>query len=208
MLLIAVRHGETEWNLQGREMGQLDSPLTRRGIRQAEALGRRLAAKIDQLYSSDLGRALHTARIIGAMSEKAVNVEPGLRERHMGLFQGLTWQQIGVRFPEERAAYERSGFFDTVPDGETAQERQNRSVQVLTDIAARHLNETVAVVTHGGFLMGFLEFVLGLPFGGGKRIKKQNASFNAFEYLEGHWRLGTWNDVSHLDGLSSLSPFA
>jgi broad specificity phosphatase PhoE len=205
MLLIAVRHGETEWNLQGREMGQLDSSLTPRGVQQAEALGRRLSdLKVDQLYSSDLGRALRTAEIIGAMCAKPVQVDTGLRERHMGVFQGLTWQEIGTRFPKEREAYQVSGFFEAVPEGETAQERQNRSVEVLTKIAGRHADETVAVVTHGGFLMGFLEFVLGMPFGGGKRFKKQNASYNAFEYANGRWCLETWNDLSHLNGLSAI----
>ena len=205
MLLIAVRHGETEWNLERREMGQLDSPLTVRGFQQAEALGRRLnGLKIDLLYSSDLGRALRTAEVIGAMCAKPVQVERGLRERHMGLFQGLTWQEMGAQFPQERDAYERTGFYDAVPRGETAQERQNRSVRVLTEIAERHPNEAVAVVTHGGFLMGFLEFVLGIPFDGEKRFKKQNASYNAFEFSNGRWCLETWNDLGHLNGLYTI----
>jgi probable phosphoglycerate mutase len=122
----------------------------------------------------------------------------------MGLFQGLTWQEVAARFPKERETYERTGFYDVVPEGETAQERQDRSIQVLTRIAERHADEIVAVVTHGGLLMGFLEFVLGIPFGGGKRFKKQNASYNAFEFLNGCWCLGTWNDLSHLNGLSTI----
>jgi broad specificity phosphatase PhoE len=201
MLLIAVRHGETEWNVQHRQMGQLDSPLTSRGIQQAQALGRRLdAIGIDHLYSSDLGRALQTAEIIGALCARKVCIDAALRERNMGRFQGLTLDQVRERFPRERAEYDRTGFYDSVPDGETAQQRTDRSVRVLTAIAERHANETVAVVTHGGFLMGFFEFVLGLPYGGGKRFQRQNASYNAFEYADGHWRLETWDDVSHLSG--------
>jgi broad specificity phosphatase PhoE len=201
MLLIAVRHGETEWNLQRREMGQLDSPLTKRGIQQAEALGHRLSGTpFDALYSSDLGRAVQTAEIIASICGKTVRFDSGLRERHMGLFQGLTWEEIGQKFPRDREAYERVGYWDVVPDGETAQQRFDRSIKALTTIAEAHPNGTVVVVTHAGFLVGFLQFVLGMPFGSGRRFKKHNASFNAFRYDDSRWCLETWNDVSHLKG--------
>jgi broad specificity phosphatase PhoE len=199
MNLLAVRHGETEWNVQLREMGQLDSPLTRRGVQQAEALGRRLSRiGFDVLFSSDLGRAAQTAEIIGTICQKPVNLDPGLRERHMGIFQGLTREEISKKYPEQLTAYERAGFMDVIPDGESAQERTDRSARVLTEIASRHPEQTVVVVTHGGFLTGFLTFVLGIPFGNARRFRKPNASFNAFEYVDNDWCLQTWNDVSHL----------
>lgn len=199
MNLIAVRHGETEWNVQLREMGQLDSPLTRRGVQQAEALGRRLSRiGFDALFSSDLGRAAQTAEIIGTLCQKPVHLDPRLRERHMGIFQGLTREEISKKYPEQLAAYERAGFMDMIPDGESAQERTDRSARVLTEIASLHPEQTVVVVTHGGFLTGFLTFVLGIPFANARRFRKQNASFNAFEYVDTHWCLQTWNDVSHL----------
>lgn len=205
MVLIAVRHGETEWNVQRREMGQLDSPLTVRGIAQAEALGRRLSGiKFDELYSSDLGRAIQTAEIIATKCGKQVQLDAGLRERHMGLFQGLTWAEMLEKYPADQEAYKRTGFYDAVPGGETAQQRLDRSVRVLTTIAERHPDQKVVVVTHGGFLMGFFEFVLGIPFGNGKRFKKQNASYNAFEFVQSKWCLETWNDLSHLNGVSTL----
>ena len=69
---------------------------------------------------------------------------------------------------------------------------------MLTSIASQHLNETVVVVTHGGFLMGFVEFVLGIPPGNGWRFKRDHASFSAFEYHSARWCLQTWNDLSHL----------
>src|SRR5262245_3073293 len=201
MKLIAVRHGETEWNVNLREMGHLDSPLTPLGIRQAQALGHRLKRLgFDSLYSSDLGRAVQTAEIIGRICDKPVNLNSGLRERHMGILQGLTREEISEKYPEQMAAYERTGFLDLIPEGETAQERTDRSVRVLTEIASRHPEQTVLVVTHGGFLTGFLGFVLGMPFSSGRRFRKENAGYNAFEYLEPNWYLQTWNDISHLDG--------
>ncbi|MEQ1759268.1 MAG: histidine phosphatase family protein [Vicinamibacterales bacterium] len=204
MKLIVVRHGETEWNRQRREQGHLDSPLTENGVRQAEALARRLGhLTIDALYSSDLGRAVQTAEVIGAACKQPVRLDQQLRERHMGVFQGLTWDEMSLQFPQERAEYERTGFFRTIPEGETAEERRDRSIRVLTAIAERHPHDTVVVVTHGGFLMGFLEFVLGIPSGSGTRFKKDNGSFNSFEYDGLGWCLRTWNDLSHLESNSA-----
>src|SRR5690348_10772063 len=98
MRLIAVRHGETEWNVAGREMGHLDSPLTERGRQQAEAVASRLAGlSLAALYSSDLGRAVATARCISRCCGQDVRVDVGLRERHMGVLQGLTSVEIAER---------------------------------------------------------------------------------------------------------------
>jgi broad specificity phosphatase PhoE len=104
MKLIAIRHGETEWNAQGREMGQLDSALTERGIQQARLVAGRLnQAAFHALYSSDLGRGIQTAEIIASKCQKQVQLDAGLRERHMGIFQGLTLAEMRERFPKERA---------------------------------------------------------------------------------------------------------
>jgi probable phosphoglycerate mutase len=206
MKLIAIRHGETEWNIQSREMGQLDSPLTDRGILQANAIATRLGRhRLDALYCSDLGRAIRTAHIISS----AIGIEPvldaGLRERNMGIFQGLTKAEMMFKFPREYSDYHRIGHTFRIPDGESAQERDVRSLRVLTEIATRHVDQTVVVVTHGGFLMGFFEQVLGMVPGNGWRFRRENAAFNCFEYLDGKWSLQTWNDTSHLDDMGSGS---
>ena len=119
----------------------------------------------------------------------------------MGIFQGLTREEIRERFPQERSDYERIGFEYVIPGGESAKARLERSIRVMTAIAERHPDADVVVVTHSGFLMGFFEFVLGIPPGNDWRFKKRNASYNAFEYSGGKWSLETWNDVSHLDGM-------
>jgi broad specificity phosphatase PhoE len=209
MKLIAIRHGETEWNVQGREMGQLDSPLTRRGVQQAEALVRRLSPiRLDALYSSDLGRAVQTGEIIATACGLQVQIDPALRERHMGIFQGLTLAEIRERFPNELAEYQRIADSHpnvdyVIPGGESATQRLDRSVHTLTAIAIRHPGQTVAVITHGGFLMGFFEYVLGMQPGNGWRFKRHNAAYSAFEYQDGKWSLETWNDTSHLAALGA-----
>jgi probable phosphoglycerate mutase len=71
-------------------------------------------------------------------------------------------------------------------------------------LADRHADETIVAITHGGFLIGFFEHVLGLAPGNAWRFKRQNAAFNVFARTDGAWSLETWNDTSHLDGLGSL----
>ena len=201
--LFPVRHGETEWNVEGREIGQLDSALTPRGIRQAEALAQRLGAlHIDALYASDLGRAMRTAEIIARECGVPVIPDAALRERHMGIFQGLTTDESRQRYPAERAAFERMDPDYVIPEGESANQRMRRAVDALTAIAERHSDQRVVVVSHSGFIRGFFEHVLTLAPDTGWRFRRDNASFNAFEHSDGKWVLETWNDVAHLAGIA------
>jgi probable phosphoglycerate mutase len=199
MRLIAIRHGETQWNVEGREIGQLDSPLTPRGVDQARRLAARLSRlKIKRVYSSDLGRAMDTAAIIAAACGTEVTSDRGLRERHMGVFQGLTGVEIHARYPAQQQAFEQDREY-AIPEGESGPQRTERSVRALTSIANGHPLDTVVVVTHSGFLRGFFEWVLGVPSGRHNRFRRDNAAYNLFDYSEDQWTLVTWNDISHLD---------
>jgi probable phosphoglycerate mutase len=203
--LIAIRHGETVWNAEGREQGQADSPLTPRGIRQAEAVAQRLQGqRFSRLYSSDLGRALQTAEIVARATGAAIVTDSGLRERHMGIFQGLTREQMATRFPSEYAAYRADPYAYSIPGGESGQQRRERSVRVTTALADRHEDETIVVITHGGFLLGLFEHVLALDPGNAWRFKRHNASYNVFLRAHGYWTLETWNDTGHLEALGSM----
>ncbi len=91
---IIVRHGETEWNIKGIRQGNLDSRLTEKGVTQAKALAQRLAReKFSALYSSDLGRAVHTAKEIAALTGHEIVTDARLRERHLGNFSGTQWRR-------------------------------------------------------------------------------------------------------------------
>jgi 2,3-bisphosphoglycerate-dependent phosphoglycerate mutase len=205
MKLIAIRHGETEWNVQGRHMGQLDSPLTLLGIQQAEAIAKRLRhLPFNTLYCSDLGRAIRTAQIVSSASGVEPLVDIGLRERHLGIFQGLTKAEMAERYPDVYAEYLRVGHAFRIPQGESGEDRLARSVRVLTAIAHRHADQTAVVITHKGFLAGFFEHVLDMEPGNGWRFRLENASFNSFNYSDGKWQLDTWNDTIHLDNLASI----
>ena len=204
MKLIAVRHGEAEWNRTQREMGQMNSPLTPLGIQQAEAIGRRLSQiKFAALYSSDLGRAMQTAQIIGTASQMPVTQDAGLRERALGIFEGLTVEEMRQKYPRERAEFERHDPDYVPPGGESARQRRERGARALTAIAERHPGQTVVAVTHGGIMTGFFEFVVGMELGDGKTFYKGNCSYNSFEYSEDKWYLETWNDTTHMGGLEA-----
>ena len=206
MKLIAIRHGETEWNVQSREMGQLDSALTIRGIQQAQAIAKRLSRRqFEVLYCSDLGRAIQTAKAISSETGVEAVIDAGLRERNMGIFQGLTKAEMAEQFPLEYSEYRRVGHTFRIPQGESGEDRLARSVRVMTEIATRHVDKTVVAITHGGFLTGFFEHVLGMPPGNGWRFRRQNAAYNCFEYQDGTWSLETWNETSHLDDLGSIN---
>lgn len=198
--LIAIRHGETQWNAEQRVQGHLDSALTQRGIGQSRALAVRLSReRFSVLYSSDLGRAMRTAEIISELTRTPIIRESGLRERNMGIFEGLTKNEMARRFPVEYSDYQRVGHGYRIPQGESGQDRFERSIRVLTEIASRHPGGAIAAVTHGGFLMGFFEHVLGVPPGNGWQLKPRNAAYNCAEYSRGTWRLETWNETSYLN---------
>jgi broad specificity phosphatase PhoE len=208
MKLVIVRHGETEWNVQHKVMGQLDSPLTAKGIQQAKAIADRLRRlKFTSIYSSDLGRAVQTANIIAETCGKQIIFDAELREWNMGIFEGLTVSEMHKKFPQERQDYEQIGDEYIIPKGESLTQCRARGFRILNEIAERHSNEnldktgdeTVVVVTHGCVLMGFFEMVLDLRTGNTWRFKLDNANFCTFEYVKERWSLVVWNDVSHLE---------
>lgn len=202
---IIVRHGQTQWNHRGIRQGHLDSGLTARGIAQAKALGIRLAREhFTTLYSSDLGRAVHTARIIAASTGHEIVTDARLRERHLGIFQGLDGDQIRAKYPEEHRLHRTVGPDYVIPEGESVRQQVARNVAYLTQIAPKHLGETIVVVTHGGVLSGLFRHTFSIPFDAPRRFEFTNAGLNVFNYEKGNWFLQTWGDTSHLCEVGTL----
>jgi probable phosphoglycerate mutase len=202
---IIIRHGETHWNRAGRFQGHLDSALTEDGVQQARALAERLAAEsIDQLYSSDLGRAYHTARLIAEKCKLRIVTDARLREKHLGMFQGLTAAEMKTRFPDEYVRYVSHEADFVIPDGESLRQFHDRAIACFADLAARSNGGTVAVVTHGGLLACLYRHVAGVALDTPRDFPLQNASFNAFTHEDGTWTRETWGDVSHLKDADAL----
>lgn len=202
--VIIVRHGETLWNLEGRRQGHLDSPLTARGIAQAYALGRRVRYEnFSALYSSDLGRACHTAKIISSITGHSVVVDERLRERNLGIFQGLNSDEIQAYHPEEYHCHRTKGPDYVIPGGESRRQQVERNRDCLEELAGRHPGEAILVVTHGGVLSGLFRHTLSIPLEAPCSFDFLNGSLNAFRYDKEHWVLLTWGDVNHLDSIST-----
>lgn len=202
--LILVRHGETEWNLQGRLQGQLDSPLTERGEAQARALGLRLAGHdVARIVTSDLPRALRTARMIAGECAAHVTPEthPGLRERHFGVLQGLRVEELS---PGDLRHYERSRDDSDyrVPTGESRTDVWERSVPVLEAIGRANPGRVVLVVTHGGVLSALLRAALGVPRHAARTFRTPNCAFNHLVFEGGALSVRCLGDTSHLDSLA------
>lgn len=147
--ILLVRHGQTDWNLERRVQGHSDRPLNETGLAQAAALVEELAGdRIDAVYSSDLARALDTAR--GVAAARGLRVQPlaELREKDFGTWEGHTDSEIRTRFPQAL----------TGPwgDAETSEQLAERVLEALRGIAAENPGGQVLVVTHGGPLRAVL----------------------------------------------------
>ncbi len=196
--VILVRHGETDWNKNARFQGQTDVPLSVTGKEQAEKVGLRLAhEKIAAVYSSDLSRAYETAQAIAQHHSLSVIKNPALREINFGLWEGMSRQIIG---DEHKALYQEwlaNPMETKAPEGENFIEVQNRALVALRDIAARHRDETIVVVAHGGLIKAVICQYLD---GGFWEFPQGNTAVNILEYQNNDFRFVTLNDLSHLEG--------
>jgi 2,3-bisphosphoglycerate-dependent phosphoglycerate mutase len=204
-LIYAVRHGETEWNLVGKQQGHWDSPLTPAGLEQAHALARGLTERgIEVIYASDLGRALRTAEIIACRLGLDVSIDPRLRERNLGAMQGLTKVEFVERYPQEMAAFNSGDPEYILPGGESTRQRYDRCVHCAEDLAARHPGARILIVAHGGVLDSFIHRALHIPLDVPRRFSLFNGSINSFSITDGQWRLDTWGELGHLGETRSL----
>ena len=165
--LYLVRHGETEWNRIGRWQGATDIPLSDLGRAQARLLAARLRdRRIAAVYASQLSRALETAQILAAgLGAPAPTVDPRLRERGYGAFEGLTREECAERFPrvwEQYLADRRV----VPPNAEPQAQVTERITAAMLEIAAaaddRPDAEAILVVSHGGVIRSFVHAVTGV----------------------------------------------
>ena len=197
---VLIRHGETEWNREGRIQGyHADSVLTKVGREQARALAERLAREgLDSLYSSDAGRTRETAEPIGLATRLPVVHDKALRERNYGVFEGRSFDEIEVEFPVEFERFRTRDSRYAPPDGESAAQFRDRIMTALDCIAALATGKRVAVITHGGVLGVLYRRVMNIPLEAKRSYSIANASLNHFRFADGRWRLDAWGDVTHL----------
>ena len=148
--MILIRHGETDWNIEGRWQGQIDVPLNENGMRQAGEIAQALRDKdIGVIFSSDLLRARQTAESIAKALGVEVDVDARLREIHQGEWQGLLISEIQERYQAEFIKRKKDPLAVAPPGGETARQVQERVLDFIEDISARYFQTNIAVVSHG-----------------------------------------------------------
>ena len=197
-----VRHGQTEWNRIGRAQGQADPPLNQEGLKQAEAVGARLAGVgFEAAYSSDLRRAADTAAPVMRGRDTPIVHRRDLREKNFGEWEGMTYEELRRRFPRmlEELFDERPDFCP--PGGESDRTLLNRAAGAVARIRARHdgAGGNILVVSHGGTLRAMMVSMLGLPVGAMWRLRLSNAGLSVVTvYEQGGVTLDLLNDTSHL----------
>lgn len=148
--MILIRHGETDWNIEGRWQGQIDVPLNAIGMKQADEIAQSmLGKKIGAIYSSDLMRARQTAEVIGKALGLKVNLDHRLREIHQGDWQGLLISEIQQRYHDEFTKRKKDPLAVAPPGGETARQVQERVLEFIEDISEYYSNMNILVVSHG-----------------------------------------------------------
>jgi probable phosphoglycerate mutase len=203
--IVLIRHGETLWNLEGRIQGHLDSPLTKIGLAQAEALGNYLKSeKFTAIYSSDLGRAYETARCISKQNGLPITIERQLRERNFGILQGVLKDTLASQFPEAYHHYRAYEPEYVVPKGESFKQFNARCVKCFEKLAKKHVGERILVVAHGGVLVSLFKHILNIPLEAPRRFSSLNTSINVFSYQDGNWILEVWGNLCHLQDMRSL----
>jgi len=200
--VLAIRHGETAWNVDTRIQGHLDIPLNDKGLWQASRVAAAVAEEgITAIYSSDLMRAYQTAEAISRATGVPIVSDTGLRERGFGEFEGFTYQEIAERWPEEAERWrKRDPEFAPRGAGESIRVFYDRCVAVATRLAAAHPGETIALISHGGVMDCLYRAASRLDLAAPRSWLLGNASINRLLHTPGGFTLIGWSDTSHLEG--------
>ena len=202
--ILAIRHGETAWNVDTRIQGHLDIPLNEVGLRQAQHLAQTLAQRdaIDAVYASDLSRAHTTASAIAQAMGQSVTAHTGLRERHFGQFQGRTFAEIEVELPEHAMHWRKRNPEWTPPgNGESLLMLRERILKTVDELAARHTGQQIVMVAHGGVMDILYRAATRLDLQAPRTWQLTNTAVNRLLWTPQGLSLVGWGDTSHLDAL-------
>lgn len=202
--VLAIRHGETAWNVDTRIQGSLDIGLNEKGRSQAERLGAALAKNqkhepITAIYSSDLWRAYDTALSISKTTGINIITDEGLRERGFGMFEGKTFTEVEAHWPEQALRW-RQRDPDFCPEGgESLAQFRERILSATQALTARHPGEQIAIVAHGGVMDVLYRAATGQSIQATRTWALGNAVINRLLWTATGFTLVGWNDTQHLD---------
>ena len=197
--IILIRHGETEWNSQKRMQGHSNSDLSSVGQAQIQALGQWMKnGPFDLIYSSDSLRAKQTAEAITQFSGHELQFDQRLREKNLGVFEGLTSEEARKRHPEVFRLFKTAGSKYVIDEGESTQQLQDRALEIVNEIRIKHPEERVLLVTHGGFIRVVMKHSLGLSLETPTRFLIRNTGVFRLVW-EDKWIVSQMGGVSHLE---------
>ena len=199
--IIAIRHGETLWNVDTRIQGHRDIPLNDRGRWQAAQVARALAGEpIAAIYASDLLRAHATGAAIAEAAGAPLHAEPDLRERSFGELEGRTFAEIEAALPEQARRWRQRDPHFAPEGGESLTLLRARIAEVTARLAARHLGQQIVLVAHGGVLDVLYRLATGQELQAPRTWLLANAALNRLLWTPEALTLVGWGDTGHLDG--------
>lgn len=199
MRLILVRHGQTEWNAGGRYQGQSNVALSDTGRKQARFLAERFPVRqLDAIYTSDLDRAKETAECVGKRLGLTVCPEKAFRELSFGDWEGLTYQEISSRWPEEAEKLFTAPDELVIPHGETFRDLQKRALDKIYSLYEKHIDQTVAVFAHGAINKTILAGLMHIPLHYLWSLRQDNTAVNILRLDDGYVMVELINSTSHL----------
>jgi broad specificity phosphatase PhoE len=204
--VVIIRHGQSLGNAEGRFGGHTDTPLSPRGRRQAQATAKALAGEnFSAIYSSDLPRAVETADPLAKLTGVSLQTTEALRERSVGVMEGLTFEEAAELHPKEYAALLRSDFEHVLLGGESYRQTLDRASGLLDEAIEQHKGGRIALFAHTGTICILILHLLGALDAPDLKpvwIATANCGIARFELRDdGFVRLLTINDTRHLSGI-------
>ncbi|MFC2342388.1 MAG: histidine phosphatase family protein [Negativicutes bacterium] len=200
MKLLLIRHGQTDWNLLGKYQGQTDIALSGEGIRQADLLAQNFPVDtLDIIYTSDLQRAFMTAERLAEKFSAPLYADEALRELNFGAWEGLTYQEIAERWPQEVKNLFGAPEKLQIPEGETFLMLQRRAMDKIHEIRAENEGKNVAVVAHGAISKAILTALLHIPLHYVWMLRQDNTAVNILRFDDEFVSVELLNGISHLD---------
>lgn len=204
--LYLIRHGETEGGQPNRYKGHIDVPLSENGIRQMERLSKYIVQNsspphppltklgqegvkgeqsgLNAIYTSDLSRALKSAEIIAKPHKLKPVIMPELRERNFGIWEGMSFNEIKGKYPQEFEVWVNNPLKFSPMQGESTIEVKNRALKAFNEIFEKHYGENIAMVSHGGINRVVLCHLLEIPFENIFRIEQDYGTLNIVEFYD------------------------
>ena len=198
--IMAIRHGETAWNVDTRIQGQLDIPLSANGRWQAERLaGAVRGESVQAIYASDLARAWETAQYLAQATGVGLTQEVGLRERGFGNFEGKTFAEIAELLPEQSMRWRKREPEFAPFGGESLAALTHRVLTCVNRIALTHPGEQIVLVAHGGVMDVLYRAATRLGIQAPRTWALGNAAINRLLWTPDGLTLVGWGDTHHLD---------